>query len=453
MRPDSGEHLKTRVISACFGFVAFLGAAHVLIRTSRYDPMDTNDAGIYTYYAEMLAAGRWDDEYLKDYMAIWPPFFPAVLAFFRLFGIEPSIAGRYLNIVCIGLTVMVAGHWLHRFTRFRLVAIGATVTIVLSYPLARVFSYVLTEPLLILTTLLALVRIESFLSDKTSKLKLLLAIIFSALAPLSRWMGFTVIITGALLILMHRGSPARLNWRHAAFYSAASSLPVALWMTRSWLASGTLTGPRGMGGAWTSAGPGPSLSYGSGQSLGDSLSQIGEYSSQWVFVRQDPGWLGICLGVAIALIVFETIKALVSARNPMAFFKKIDSSSDTKKRPALAFATFTIVYLVALVIVAPYTTDEPISTRHLAITYVPLAIAIVIWLDRFLLATYRSSGISAYKNQDGWGIRYNKAFGSIAATKWILIGLILIIVWTANIRNIVLYVDVLVTYDPLRYHF
>lgn len=443
MRPDNGEHLRTRFIPACFGFIAFLGAAHVLIRTSRYDPMYASDAGIYTWYAELLATGRWEDESLKIYMTNWPPFFPAVLAFFRLFGIEPSIAGRYFNIVCVGLTVMVAGHWLHRFTRFRLVAIGATVTIVLSYPLARVSSYVLTEPLLILTTLLALVQIESFLSDKTSKLKLSLSIIFSALAPLTRWMGFTVIITGALLILMHRGSPARLKWRLAAFYSAASSLPVALWMTRSWFASGTLTGPRG--GPWTS--------FGSGQSLGDSLSQIGEYSSWWVFVRQDPGWLGICLGVAVVLVALETTKALVSARNPMAFFKKIDSSSDAKKRPALAFATFTIVYLLALVIVAPYTTDDPLYTRFLAITYVPLAIAVAIWLDRFLLATYRSGGISAYKNQDGWGISYNKGLGSMAATKWILIGLILIIVWTASIRNIVLYVDVLVTYDALRYHF
>lgn len=376
-------------------------------------------------------------------MTNWPPFFPAVLAFVRLFGIETPIAGRYFNIACVGLIVMVAGHWLHRYTRFRLVAIGATVTIVLSYPLARVSSYVLTEPLLILTTLLALVQIESFLSDKTSKLKLLLSIIFSALAPLTRWMGITVIITGALLILMHRGSPVRLKWRLAAFYSAASSLPVALWMTRSRFASGTLTGPRG--GPWTS--------FGSGQSLGDSLSQVGEYSSWWVFVRQDPGWLGVCLGVAVILIALETIKALVSARNPMAFVKKTDSSSDTKKRPALVFATFTIVYIVTLVIVAPYTTDDPLYTRFLAITYVPLAIAIAIWLDRFLLVTHQSSGISAYKNQVGWGISYNKAFGSMAATKWIIIGLILIIVWTTNIRNIVLYVDVLFTYDALRYHF
>lgn len=405
--------------------------------------MYATDAGIYTWYAEMVATGRWEDDVLKISMQIWPPFFPAVLAFVRLFGIEPSITGRYFNIACVGLTVLVSGHWLHRFTRFRLVAIGATVTIVLSYPLARVSSYVLTEPLLILLTVLALIQIESFLSDKTSKLKLWLSIIFSALAPLTRWMGVTVIITGALLILMHQGTPTRLKCKHAAFYSAASSLPVALWMTRSWLASGTLTGPRGGDGQF----------FGSGQSLGDSLSQIGEYSSWWVFVRQDPGWLGVCLGAAVVLIVLETTKALVSARNPIAFFKKTDSSSDAKRRPALAFATFTIVYIVTLVTVAPYTTDAPLYTRYIAITYVPLAIAVAIWLDRFLLATYRSSGVSVYKNQVGWGISYNKAFGSISAMKWILIGLILIIVWTTNVRNIVLYIDVLITYDALRYHF
>lgn len=429
--------------SVALGLIAFLGAAHILIRTSRYDPLYASDAGIYTWYAEALATGRWEDENLKVSMENWPPLFPVILAFFRLFGIEPSIAGRYFNIACFGLTILVAGHWLHRFARFRLIAIGATVTIMVSYPLARVSSYVLTEPLLILITLVALIQIESYLSSKTSKPKLLLPIIVSALAPLTRWMGFTVIMTGVLLILMHRGLPTRLNCKRAAFYGAMSSLPVALWMTRTWFASGTLTGRRG----------GPGQYFGSGQSLGDSLSQIGEYSSWWVFVRQNSGWLEICVGAAVILIVLETSKALVSVHNQIALFKKTDSSSDVGERPALAFATFAIVYLVTLIIVAPYTTDDPLYTRFLALAYAPLAIAATIGLDRFLLATYRSSGVSAYKNQDGWSIRYNKAFGPMAGTKWILIGLILIIFWTTNIRNIVLYVDVLITYDALRYHF
>ena len=440
--------MKPRFVSERFGwsiahgFIAFLGAAHVLIRTSRYDPLYASDAGIYTWYAETIATGRWEDESLEVFLTMWPPFFPVVMAFFRLFGVETPISGRYVNIMCFGLIILVTGHWLHRFMRFRLVAVGATVTIMVSYPLARVSSYVLTEPLLILITLLALVQIESFLSSKKSKPRLWLPIIFSALAPLTRWMGFTVIMTGALLILMHRGTPMRLKWKRVVFYSVASSLPVALFMTRNWFVSGTMTGPRG----------GPEYYYGSGQTLGDSLSQISEYSSWWVFVRQDPGWLGICLGVAVALIVLEAAKPLVSSRNPIALLK-MDRSSDIRERPALAFATFTIVYLVSLVIVAPYTTDDPLYTRFLALAFVPFAIAAAIWLDRFLLATYRSSGISAYKDQDRWGISYHKALGSIAAKRWILIGLILSIVLTANIRNIALYIEVLISYDSLKYHF
>lgn len=432
------------------GFISFLGAAHILIRTSRYDPLYASDAGIYTWYAEALATGRWENEQLREAMENWPPLFPVTLAFFRLFGVEPSIAGRYFNIACFGLTILLAGHWLHRFIRFRLITIGATITITVSYPLARVSSYVMTEPLLILITLLALIQIESYLSSKrTSNNRLLLSIIISALAPLTRWMGITVIITGALLILMHPGSPTRLRWRRAAFYSAMSSLPVALWMTRTWFAAGTLTGHRGGPEEYFGSGE----SFGSGQSLGDSLSQIGEYSSWWVFVRQDPGWLDICVGAAVVLIMLEIIRSLVPVHNPITLLRKADSSSDARERPALAFATFTIVYLVTLIIVAPFTTDDPLYTRFLAITFAPLAIAATFGLDRFLWATYRSSGISAYKNQDGWSIRYSKAFGPMAATKWILIGLILIIFMTTNIRNIVLYVDVLITYDAVKYHF
>ena len=441
-RGDSG-------LSVALGFVAFLGAVHVLIRTVIYSPLfkeDTilykrplaGDTRAYVSFAETLAAG----DGFEGGLRWWPPFFSIVLAFFRLFGVEPFDAGRYFNIIGFGLIILVAGHWLHRYLRFRLVVVGITATIMVSYPLARVSSYVLAETLFILVVLLALVNIESFLSGRTAKSGFLLSIAFSAVAPLTRWIGVTVIFTGILLILTSR-IPERLRWKYAAFYGAASSLPLALWLTRNQIVHGSPVGDRG---EWTE-----------GQTLWHSVDQTGDVLFLWTFAREEPGWLKVCLWAALVLIVLQSAMFLARRRNPVAALREIrrrrgEGSEELKARPAFPFAAFAIVYSLTLIRIAPYTTGAVGNgNRYLSPVYVPMAVAAAVWLDRFLLATYRDSGISAWKNPDGWGIRYNRASGPMTATKWILIGLIFSIILAINVRNIELYIDVLTTYDLARF--
>lgn len=68
------------------------------------------------------------------------------------------------------------------------------------------------------------------------------AIGLSALAPLLRWLGLTVIFTGVLMILTSRRFPVRARLKSAAIYGSMSLLPVGLWVTRNWIISGTLIG-------------------------------------------------------------------------------------------------------------------------------------------------------------------------------------------------------------------
>ena len=326
-RGDSG-------LSIALVFVAFLGSVHVLIRTTTYRaPFEGDDAATYVHFAETLAAGDGFEGRLRH----WPPLWPIVLAFFRLFGVEPFDAGRYLNIIGFGLIILVAGHWLHRYLKFRLVVIGITATIMVSYPLTRVSSFILTETLFILVTLLALVNIESFLSGRTAKSGFLLSIVFSAMAPLTRWIGVTVIFTGILLILTSR-IPARLRWKYAAFYGAASSLPLALWLTRNQIVHGVLVGDRS--------------SWASGQTLGDSVSQTGDLLYSWTFANKEPGWLKICLWAALILIVLQVAMFLTRRRNPVAALREMrrrrKDSEELKARPVFPFAIFAIVYSLLL---------------------------------------------------------------------------------------------------------
>ena len=434
-------------LSIVLVFVALLGAAHVLIRTAIYGIGQSEDARIYAEYedtrmymeyAESLASGDGFLSELKsynDYLIWWPPLFPVVLAFFGLLGVEPAESGRYLNAIVFGLIILVAGYWLYKHIRSRLIVVAASIAVMVSYPLPRISSHVMTETLFILVTLLALVQIESFLSGRTAKTGFLLSIVFSASAPLIRWIGLTVIFTGILLILTRQGTPARVRWKHAVLYGAASSLPLALWLTRNWIVSGTLTGPGNVG---------------TGQSIWDTLSQFSDILYTWTFVRQEPGWLGICLWAVAALIALKAATLFTSLRTTVVALQRNRGSDNSTVRPAFPFAAFAIVYSIAITVVIPLWISVGIISRYASPIYVPAVIAAAAWLDRFLLTVYQGSGVSVYKGLDSWGIRYDKASGPIAVMKWLFIGLILNIFLANSIRNIVSHIDVIVAYNPLN---
>ena len=424
------------------GFIAFLGAAHILIRTFIYGVEHHNDAGVYIFDAEVLATGK----ILESGGLLWsPPLFAAVLSFYRLLGVEPSDVGRFFNIIGFGLIILVVGHWLHRTLKLRIVVICAVISIAISYPLVRISSQLLSEILFILMILFALIRLEYFLSERKIKSDFWMLILFSALALLTRWMGVTVVLTGALLILISRGTSANIKWKQTAIYSVASSLPAVLWMLRNWIVNGTLTSRE--------------VECVTKQSLWDSLRQFGDQLHLWVFVRHSLGWLDVCLWAMVALAGFEAAKALTNrsisaSERKNTFFQKVGSLLDTKKQPVMPIAAFAVVYLVALFIVAPYTTCEPpTAPRYILPIYVPATMTAAVWLERFLSNTYQDSGISVWKSSDNWGINYLKSSGPMMAIRWITMGLIFIIFLASIFRNIVLYIDILTTYNPRGYQF
>lgn len=427
------KHRSDLVLSMVIVFVAFLGAAHILIRTSRYGIIISPDSLVYSHYAESIASGNWSEGGL-----IWAPFLSIVLAFFRLFGVDPNDAGRFLNVIGFGLIILMAGHWLCQYVKFRLVAVCTVVAIMISNPITAISTYLLSDTLFILLTMLALVHIESYLNGQAVKSKFVLSIVFSALAPLTRWMGVTVIFTGIILILTRRGSPARSRCGHAALYGIASLLPLMLWLTRNWIISRTLFGDRS--------------THQTRQSLWDSLSQTGDVLHGYMFLYQKPGWLGICLWAAVALVMLEAIKFFISRQNPAITTTKIQSPDGSSARTALPFAAFAIIYYVTFILVGPYTSKEILSSRYLSPMYVPVLMTVALLLDRLLMKTYHHSGLLAWKNSDGWGLSYNRSSGPLAAAKWAIFGLIFAVFLGNCARNIARWIDLMTTYNLAEFH-
>ena len=373
--------MRSAAFPALIALVAALGAVHILVRTSTYG---ASLSGSFNYLsaAESLAAGEGLLSPGGGYVTLYAPFFSMAMAFLSLFGIEPVDGGRLLNATAFGLLILVSGLWLSRRLESRLLALGVAVAVMAALPLAHAASTLLSEPLFILFTLLALMPLESFLNRRSGMPALVLSAVFAAFAALTRYMGAALILSAVLMLLSRRNAPVRERLKHALVFGAISSLPLAAAMARNQRVSGTLFGVR-----TDAAGQGPS-----GQSLFDSLHQIVEVFHGWAgplspayhWPLQHSPWLiaGLLLLLAALLLV-----------------------TPRPSRASSVFRIFSLMYLAIIAVVAPLTAEKGIDSRFLAPVYVPLLFVAAFWLDALL---------------------HSKATGRMSMGRWALVTLALV---------------------------
>ena len=338
--------------------IALLGAAHILVRTSTYGAALGNDALNYLAAAESLAAGEGLGQ-----MVDYAPFLSMALAFLSLFGIEPVDGGRFLNASAFGLLILVSGIWLSRRLKSPPIALGATAAVMVAPPLAHAASTLLSEPLFILFTLLALLPLESFLNRRSAR-GLVLSAVFAALAALTRYMGVALIFSGTLMLLSRRNAPVRERLKHALAFGAISSFPLAAALARNQLVSDSLAGDRFL--------------YASGQSLFDSLRQIVVVFEGWADPLAPIHWQLQHSPWQIAGLVLLLAALLLITPRP--------------GRASSVFWVFALLYLAIIAVVVPFTAHQGIDSRYLAPVYVPLLFVAVFWLDALLSkATCRMS--------------------------------------------------------------
>ena len=217
-------------------------AGLVLLRQAAYGPEMGWDAVNYVTAARNLLAGAGLVD-LSRPMVSWPPLYPALLAGGGLFGIDPYAVAGPLNVVLFGLTVLVAGWWLRRRLRSRLLWLWGCLSIALALPLAHVASRAESESAFILFVTLALTQVDVHLGGG-GRASLLRAAAFSAAACLTRYMGASVILTVIPLLLAARVAP-REKMKRIAVYTLIAAAPVGLWMLRNFLLVGLPAGERG----------------------------------------------------------------------------------------------------------------------------------------------------------------------------------------------------------------
>ena len=336
----------------CF---AVVGAALVLAREVAYGVALTWDSVEYVSVARNLLAGEGFTRFFGGHYKAFPPLYPALLAGASLGVFDPLAVAGPVNAALFGATVFVAGWWLCRRLESRLLALWGCAAVAVAWPLTRMASWAMSETAFILLALLALIQAEKFL-EGGKRSALAAAAALTALACLTRYLGVSVGLAIALLLIFRRGAAPAEKARNLAVYAAVSLLPLCLWMWRTYLLTDTLAGKRGR------------VFYPLPEILDGAFYELAQWAAQ-----------GLPLTLAVVLLSAAGLAAT------WGFVQARPHLSPRDWRSFSVFGGFALVYVALLVLAMMLgATWSGFQARFLAPVYIPLLLAAALALERSL---------------------------------------------------------------------
>lgn len=342
--------------------LALVGAVLILLSTSQYGAGLSPDSVAYIGTARNLITGAGFINYDGNPTVEWPPLYPALLALVgSTFGADPLLLANVVNALIFGLIVYVGGVLTFKhLSSFPALALMGTLALLVSRPLFAVSVMAWTEPLFILFVILCLIFADSYLLKKDIASLLLLSSLV-ALSSLTRYIGVTLLLWGALIIVVfHRGS-LKSRIVHLSLFILVSTLPVGIWLIRNYAISSTLFGPR----------------FSSAHTLSQNLTYVFNTLLYWYIPRRIAEHRSILMIVSAGVGLF----AGLSLRDGWQGMK-------VRLRQISPLVSFVIIYTSFLVISSTTTAYDRIDNRLLSPIYVPLTLLVLI-LAQALVDPYR----------------------------------------------------------------
>jgi len=240
-RPD-GPTTKNKLFLA---LLALVGVGFVLVSTHRYGVVIWPDSVYYLSTARNLNSGAGFISFDGEPLTLWPPLYPALLAFVsRIFGTDPLVIASIVNALIFGFIVYLAGTVLFRhLSSSPILAIQGTLAFLFAIPLFSIAVIAYTEPLFILLVLLSFIFLGTYLSTPSIPSLVLLSLSVS-LALLTRYVGIILLPWAAVFIILFNRGPLKKRIAHLALFALITSLPVGIWLIRNYVVSHSLSGPR-----------------------------------------------------------------------------------------------------------------------------------------------------------------------------------------------------------------
>ena len=346
--------------TALIACIAALGAALVLAREATYGVALSHDSLSYLVLARNLLEGEGYTNFRGLPHTVHPPLYPSLLAAAAGLGaLDPQAVAGPLNAALFGLTVFVLGRYLRRRIQSQFLIIWACAAAAISLPLTDLASWALSGPAFILLATLALIRTDAFLRHGNIS-SLIWAAAFSALAWQTRHIGVAVPAAVGLALLLQTGAPLTRRAKRIAGLTLIAALPIAFWVLRSYLLTGTFGVAR-------------QVDYFLPAIFFDAI----QIMASWLALDMPFARLPIFAPIALAAFAIAAACVILSARR--AKFAQLDW------RPCYLFGGFALIYLALLLAALMMGRAwNGVEHRFMAVMYIPLLVAVSVALDRFL---------------------------------------------------------------------
>lgn len=348
------------------GIIFAIGAFLLVMACApRTGAIYTHDSQSYEYAAAtLLETGEMKYFGYDTPIVQWPPFYIAVVAVLRFFDIPLVQGAIWINAICFAYLLYTLAVFLFDSLSVKWLAIPALIMTGVSVPLVLVSGYAWTEMLFIFLSVLSMVCMLQFI--KRDKLGWLIASsVATCLCWLTRYIG--IVMVGVLaLVLFLKANPLVRKIRLTFIYLLISCTPMALWVLRNYLISGTFTGGRSPG-------------Y---FTLQDNIYLSLQVFSKWSsYMTPLFAYFAVILLIAIIAISFLLEKNKRSAEN---------SSANL-----VAVFLYTVLYAAALLASATSAAMDPINDRLWAPVF-PFWVLLLVFLMDGLIGNIRENRLKQW---------------------------------------------------------
>ncbi len=302
----------------------------------------------------------------------FPPLYPLSLGVLANLGLEYLTAARILDVLLFGFLIFVFTWGTLTLTRNFWLALIAGLLVLFSPVMLDNFSGAMTEPLF--TTFFYAALFFTLIYIQRQKFHLfVLAVLFTSLSPLVRYVGIFTCAVNFLLILLLDQSAWGKRLKKGFLFGFLSSLPILVWFVRTYTNSHTL-------GARTIIQPSDLMAK-----LLTFLKGVGAVFQSWLpYMKYRVDLLPDTLKSAVFIIGFIILFAL-----GLLFYMKKNRQKQFKPVLQVMLASFltVIIYLLVLCAIVLFTIPPPVINSRMLSPLLPslvllLGSAVIFFLEQ-----------------------------------------------------------------------
>jgi hypothetical protein len=355
----------SRYLKNIDSFIAAIIGFYVVYLFTNYSGIGISpDSIMYTSAARSLNTDGTLTTFNNLPLVDFPVFYPLFLGIIQFITrVDPIAAGPVIDGLLFAAVIFLSGWIMERFINTaRIYKNLVLVIIILSPALLQVYTYLWSETLFILLSLVFIIAYKHYLLKHTIPALLLMALV-AAIATITRYAGVTLIGTGGLLLLFDRNLNLKKKAIHIINYSLVACSLLILNLFRNALLTKTVTGPRE-----------PSVT-----SFGKNVYYFGTVICNWLNISEDY-YDTLAAPLAWLILIFLVVVFV---------YNLLRNKANSYENIALTFA---LVYGLFIIISSTFSRYERINPRLLSPMFIPLLWSCTSWV------------ISTFKH-----IRYHKA--------------------------------------------